>query len=444
MRMGKTSFYNKARTDDSQISWKDIFSDSFKKHTKAEMEYALSAGTEFNTATEETMLQRWQKPWLWFRVLVCGVILCALLYLAFLIPQALSAGSAYTALILINVMIPPFVSALVVMTLIWELNIPRNISIYSMLGYFILGGAFSIAFSQLFGIAGIPCGTAPQAPLTEEPGKCIAVAVFLVLALRSKKKIYGLTGLLIGAGVGGGFTAFESIQYAFNTPNVEEAIALSIRRSIPLFGGHILFCAPYAAGLALGYCRTGTWQKAFLSKDFLLPFVCSCFGHFIWNYNCTYIGSEILEWVIAAGLWLELLYMTRKCLGQAVRAGRYTPSTPSVPPAVQQALPNQAVLTISCVQGPLLGKTWRFSGGEFIMGREAGCTIQTPVNAQGVSRRHCRICRIASGWIVQDLNASYGTYLTGGRLSPGEQRPLYSGEIIYLGSTQNAFRIQID
>lgn len=437
--MGNTFFYNELRKGSPQIGWKDIFSESFKKHSKAELEYALSAGTGLNTSTPENMLQRWQKPWLWLRILVGGIAVCVILYLCFLVPQQLSEDhSVFLALVLINYIMPPFVSAFVVMVLIWELNIPRNISIYAMMGYLLLGGAFSIAFTQLLSIAGVPSDSPPMAPLTEEPGKLIAAALFLALAAHSGKRVYGLTGLLIGAGVGAGFTIFESIQYVFNlSGGVEDALYLALRRSIPLFGGHILFCAPYAAGLALGYSRTGTWSGAWLCPEFWISFLCSCFAHFWWNYN----QLEPMQWVIAAALWFELLFMIRKCLGQAVQEGRYIPSGSYISPSPAQY---QGALVVCCISGPLSGQQWRFQDGALILGREAGSTIQVPANARGVSRHHCRLQKVSGNWFVEDLNASYGTYLTGGRIPPGEQRPLRSGEIVYLGSKQNAFRIQID
>ena len=445
--MANTFFYREACKDNSQITWKDIFSESFKKHTKAEIEYAFTAGSRINAATPQTMLKQWQKPWLWLRVFCGGIAVCAMLYLAFLLPGTLGGEAPYPALMLILFIVPPFVASLTVMTLLWELNIPRNVSIYSMLGYFLIGGAFSIAFTQLVAIAGMPCGGAPLAPLTEEPGKCLAVAAFLVLYMRSGRKVYGLTGLLIGAGVGAGFTTFESIQYNFiYTASAGDAMLLAFRRSIPLFGGHILFCAPYAAGLALGL-SSSRWTQALTGKAFLIPFAVSCLGHFLWNANASYTGSVLLEWAIAASLWLSLLYMVRKCLTQAVREGRaFGPQYGNADRAgeeMQSACGAPAVLMLYCLKGPLQGQSWRFDGGRISLGREAGNTICLTANAPGVSRSHCCLQKTAGGWIITDLRSSCGTYLSGKKLMPGVASPLHTGEIFYLGSTEQAFRVQI-
>lgn len=431
--MGNTFFYQEASKNDSKITWKDIFSESFKKHTSADMEYALSAGTRLNSATEADMLQKWQKPWLGVRVLGGGVAVCVLLYFLVLTLSTLEARGSYLALAYLCFIIPPFVSALAVMIFLWELNIPRNISIYSMMGYFLLGGILSIAVTYLLQIMGVPSGEAPLAPLVEEPAKLIISALFLIMAANSGKKIYGLTGLAVGAGVGAGFTAFESIYYAFNVAStVSDAFLLAVLRSFPLLGGHILFCAPYAAGLALGYRSTKSWGKALLTKWFLIPFLCSCLGHFLWNAN----GLYIMQYAIAIALWYELLYMTRKCLTEAVRIGQYTSGQ-------SHAAAGAGVLTISCINGPLSGRSWQFEGGVLTLGREAGCTIQLPAQSPGVSRRHCQLEKTPQGWTITDLTSSHGTYLTSGQLYPGQPRPLAPGEIIYLGSKQFAFRVQL-
>lgn len=436
--LGNTFFYQEASKNDSKITWKDIFSESLKKHTGADMEYALSAGTRLNSATEADMLQKWQKPWLGVRVLGGGIAVCVLLYFLVLSLSTLEARGSYLALAYLCFIIPPFVSALAVMIFLWELNIPRNISIYSMMGYFLLGGILSIAVTYLLQIIGVPSGEAPLAPLVEEPAKLIISALFLMIAANSGKKIYGLTGLAVGAGVGAGFTAFESIYYAFNAAStVSDAFLLAVLRSFPLLGGHILFCAPYAAGLALGYRSTKSWGKALLTKWFLIPFLCSCLGHFLWNANALYI----MEYAIAAALWYELLYMTRKCLAEAVHAGRYTPGISA--PDLSHAAAEAGTLTLSCLNGPLSGSSWQFAGGTLTIGRDVGCTIQLPAQSPGVSRRHCQLEKTPQGWTITDLTSSHGTYLTSGQLYPGQPRPLIQGEIIYLGSKQFAFRAQI-
>ena len=431
--MGNTFFYQEASEDDSKITWKDILSESFKKHSKADMEYALSAGTRMNSATESDMLQRWQKPWLGVQVLGGGIAVCALLYFLLLTLSTLEARFSYDALIYLCFIIPPFVSALAVMIFLWELNIPKNISIYSMMGYFLLGGILSITVTYLLLILGGPSNDASLAPLVEEPAKLIVAAFFLMAAINSGKKIYGLTGLVVGAGVGAGFTVFESISYSFSYgASVEGAFYVALIRSFPLVGGHILFCAPYAAGLALGYRSTESWAKALLTKEFLIPFFCSSFGHFLWNAN----SFQIMRYVIAIALWHELLYMTRKCLAEAVRIGRYTPDRPSM-------IAGAGTLTISCINGPLSGRSWQYEDGILTIGREVGCTIQMPAQSPGVSRRHCQIEKTLQGWMITDLASSYGTYLTNRKVYPGQQQLLATEDIICLGSKKIAFRAQI-
>ena len=83
--MGNTTFYYKVKNDKDKIDWKDIFSEYKKKHTKSELEYALSAGTSLNSATEADMLEKWQKPWMFYPLLKGGLILLAIMYVLFFV-----------------------------------------------------------------------------------------------------------------------------------------------------------------------------------------------------------------------------------------------------------------------------------------------------------------------------------------------------------------------
>ncbi len=81
--------------------------------------------------------------------------------------------------------------------------------------FFIGGVAALVATLVIYSI--IPVGklnyfNALLVGFIEETGKMIIVALFI----RSLNSKYILNGLLIGAAVGAGFAAFESLGYAFN------------------------------------------------------------------------------------------------------------------------------------------------------------------------------------------------------------------------------------
>ena len=114
--MGNTFFYRKAKQDPSSLTWKEIFSESFKSHSKSEYQHALAAGTVHNTATEANMLQKWDKPWIWFKFFKVAVGFVGAFYVFVVIlgmtfPDLVS----YTGTLVFFNMIPPLVMPLVIL-----------------------------------------------------------------------------------------------------------------------------------------------------------------------------------------------------------------------------------------------------------------------------------------------------------------------------------------
>lgn len=465
--MANTEFYDRIRTDADRITWKDIFSEFRIKHTKKDMEYALLAGTSLDTATDLTMLQKWRKPWLFYPLLIGGAVLIGIIYLLVFGCICLFGVSHIAAINLIFVMIPPLIVPLVLMVFFWELNVPRNISIYQMLGYFFVGGMLSLVITLVVGIVA-PAGKAAYAPFSEEPGKLAASLLFLSLFAKKRQgKVYGITGLVIGAAVGAGFGGFESAQYAYNVVDwsvvggffiwqeaFEAIIQSEIIRGILALGGHTLFCAPYTAAVALHMKGAKFDKECFLNKDFAITFGCSFAMHFIWNSD---LGLGYLQYIVViAVLWFSTLYITRKCFRQVVEAGGYrsharqnyrsvTPDTGVKQSGRQMPQAAAGKLTLQCISGPVKGAVWQPQEKEvLVIGRESGCNICLLGSAAGISRKHCSIQQTKQGWTIKDLNSSYGTYVSGsGKLVPGIDRPLRTGEVFYLGGKSCAFRVDI-
>lgn len=433
--MGNTTFYREAQEDIEKITWKEILSDCRKPHSKAELEYALLAGTSMDSANERNMLQKWHKPWVFYPLLKAGVALIAIIYATYFLLGFATSGSYMMVLFL-----PPLIMPIVLMVFLWELNIPRNISIYELFAFFLIGGLLSLGLvSPLFGVFPdinvqyesdiLPC--ALNTALREEVAKLAAGLLILWWAgSKQKKHIYGLTGLVIGAAVGAGFSGFESIWYA-----MKESIVVKnqIMRALFSVGGHIAYAAPYTAAIALKMKDGKLTTDCFTSKAFLIAFGSSIALHTAWDYSCETVGM-IGFLVIIILLWVLLLYITRLCLQQAVNAGRYHSGT--------YPIANSTALTLQCISGPMQGAVWKLSSGQkTVIGRDPGCQIVLP-NAQGVSRRHCSFQCGPTGWTVTDLNSSYGTYFSNGKkLMPGLDEPLHSGDILYLASRQIALKI---
>ena len=427
--MANTFFYREAQKDSNKITWKEILSECTKKHSKEELEYAMAAGTSLNTATEADMLDKWKKPWVFLRLMVGGLILISILYLSYFVLN----GSNIYAIAYMLYIIPPIVVPFILMIFIWELNIPRNISVYQLLLYFVLGGLISFLVTlALFNVIGYGQDIfySSFAAFREEPAKLIAALIFLILFAHSKdKKVYGLTGLVIGAAVGSGFSAFESIAYT-----LQNDLSTQFTRIITAIGGHTLYCAPYMGAIALHTKNNKISKESFLNTDFLITFCLSTAMHFFWNTELD-IDTYVKLALKAVILWIELLYITRKCLQQAVDIGmKYRGA---------KRVPNLALRLIG-ISGILKGAVCNFEEGKTIrIGRSEENSLRYPGSATGISRKHCSIRITKAGWALRDAGSTYGTYLNGNnRLKPGEDYILKPGDTIYLGGKGEAFRVE--
>lgn len=441
--MGYTEFYQQIRQGGVEITWKDIFSEYKNRHGKKELEYALLAGTSLDSATEETMLQKWRKPWVFYPLLKGGLALVAFIYASLFVSIEV-LGIELEVYTVILTIIPPLIIPMILMVFIWELNIPRNISIYELFGCFLVGGISSLfGTGVMFGF--VKGSFAPFAAFREEPAK-LAASLALLYFFSKKKKVYGLTGLVVGAAVGAGFGGFESVSYAQNAGEIGGIITNQVIRGIFALGGHTVYCAPYIGAVALEMKDSKITLDCFKSRDFLVTFASSVGLHFLWNSDISYWGTDSRVFslcknvVIIILLWIELLYIARKCLHQAVLIGQ----------SRQKAIRSRAAavpvksggIRIECVCGPIKGAIWRSAGAEVLtVGRNADMKIRIS-GARGVSLRHCSIQKTHQGWTVRDLNSSYGTFTQDGqKLMPGIDHVLHSGEVICLAGKENAFRI---
>ena len=440
----------KKKTDVSaggEFFWKEIFSECLAPHSKADMERTLAAGTAQNTPAEETIAAKQPRPWLFLRILGGGITLSAVIFAIFLF-NVWYVGYAPEAIRLIAVILPPLVIPFALALLIWEMNIPGNISIWQLFALFLIGALLSMTFTMVFS------GFDPNfsgsifadsiAAFLEEPAK-LAAGMILLLLFSRENKVYGLTGMVIGAAVGAGFSGFESAQYVQTTYAACSAQGMSewlssiymIRqafvRMLTAFTGHTFYCAPYIGALAL-HMEDGRLRAAsFLNRDFLLTFVLSVFCHFFWNMEIPGRMSKICVCLlITAALWLEVFAILRKSLRQAVLCGRE---------AARRAIIPQKIRLVGTA-GPLAGATWDFPEERpLLIGRAEECGLSFPSGTGGVSRNHCTIQKRAEGWVVRDEGSTYGTFVNGRRLAPGGEQLLHEGDTICLGSTENVFRI---
>lgn len=425
--MGNTQFFKKASEENPVISWKDLFSESFVKHSRADREYAMQVGTMARQVSEANMLESWHRPWLWWSAAKYGLALVGVLYAAFYICMFFLDGVAVSLLHMVMI-IPPVVIPLIILIFMWEMNIPQNISLMELLSYFLAGGILSFAINTVFFLPFPNHLPSYYAALREEPGKLGAALLILLYMERvQKKKMYGFTGIVVGAVVGAAFSGIESVSYAINySGNIANMIDVQITRALLALGGHITYCLPYVTAIALGAENGKLTAKCFLNPGFFGSFLFSVVLHAIWN-GC---GSQMIQVGIVIASPFILLYWIKKALKEIVGICGQKNEGTTYPAAADG-------ITLLCKTTSLAGTYWRSSGDPIIIGRQKGsCAPCFPEETGGVSRQHCRIYQTGNGWFVEDSHSTYGTYVNGRKLSANEKCPLHSGDNLYLGSKQ--------
>lgn len=443
-----SALYQKIIANPMQIKWRDIFGSALQKHDEKDSDYAMIAGTTLDTVTTEIgMLQKWQTPWMFFRFL-CKGLLVSLISLGAVMALILIFGiSVYPALNILFVVIPPCVMPIVLMVFFWEMNVPRDISITKMIGYFFTGGVLSLLITTL--LLGVLPGGGVLAPVVEEPAKLLASIYFLRQILRKKGRVYGFTGLAIGAAVGAGFGAFESIQYAFNqlpTVLVDDAVPaqmliftletlmpvldVTLLRMICAICGHVLYCAPYSCIAALNMEKSSSFGAILKEKRLLILFAISFAMHAFWNSSVnSYLGIFFKLAVVTFVLWSAALYGVRNSFAQI--AGKIQASSVAGQITAQ--------FKIQGVNGVHAGIAFAVKRAEILVGTDPACHLTYPVNTPGIEKNHCKLVQQNGGLYLADLGTQDGTYLNSVKLKPMTGYLLKSGDRFQLGTSGQEF-----
>ena len=154
------TFFKNALT--GKMSYKDIFSEVFRKHPAEATAHVFIAGTPLTTPEPQDMLAGWQKPFLFARFFVSYA---AMLLLAYVMNEYFGHMGGFS--IIIGMM--PFLMPVTLLLLVWEMNIPRNISLYEILLIVGIGGVMSL-IAAIIGFRITPDLDAMWAGLVEEQG----------------------------------------------------------------------------------------------------------------------------------------------------------------------------------------------------------------------------------------------------------------------------------
>lgn len=293
-----------------------IFGGMFDRHTHAEAENIFAVGTEATTPTITTQDITWPRPWLYSRVLIAFALAFVLMHVV---------ASEFTNLIAIPgvILVGSFAMPFAALIFFFELNMPKNVSIYTVMKVFLVGGCASLLITMvLYEVSSfdgeLDYGGAIVVSIVEELGKAAIVAFFLS---REKNAKYASNGLLLGAAVGAGFAAFESAGYAFTFLleylDYDVMLDVILLRGVLAPGGHVVWAAMTGYGLMMageqGASGFSTFGNVAFWKIFWLPIAM----HAVWDMPITF-GADfyLVPIVLTVVAWIVVLVLVSNCMNQ--------------------------------------------------------------------------------------------------------------------------------
>jgi RsiW-degrading membrane proteinase PrsW (M82 family) len=293
------------------FSLRDMFGEVFVRRSSEELDEYLVVGTAQTTPDPRDLKPAWPKPWLFARVL----LFVALLYggLAYAV---FNFGNIYAVpgMLMLGALAVP----LATLILFFELNVPRNVPLYTTLMLMAFGGVFSIIVA-LFGykLSNLGWLGASSAGIVEESGKLLVVA----LLMRQARYPYILNGLLFGAAVGAGFAWFESGGYAFDLllktqSLIAAAHETQVRALLSPFA-HVAWTAIAAGALWRAKGAAPMTIRPFLNGGFWKAFLIPVVLHMLWNsplpavLDFKFLTIGVIAWFVVFGLVQQGLWQIR-------------------------------------------------------------------------------------------------------------------------------------
>ncbi len=304
--------------------FKSIFSKIFTKHEQSEAEEIFICGTKATTPELTDNGKAWPSPWLYSRIFLAFAAAFVLLYICC---ANFENSNALPGLMVVG----SFMIPISVLMFFFELNTPKNISFFTIIKYFLIGGCASLvitlALNDIFASEMDEWESAVFTGIVEEVAKLAIVAI--VIWKKNNVK-YALNGLLIGAAIGAGFAAFESAGYAFNvffSQGYDAMVDNILLRAFLAPGGHVIWAA--MSGYAIIFVREKNQSaQSFLSsstfwKVFWIPIVL----HSVWDMPIviseTFLGqiapvtiNMIIGWIVVFVLIGNSLTQLGKSLQQ--------------------------------------------------------------------------------------------------------------------------------
>ena len=140
---GNDRLMEKLENHPQSIQWQDLVSDPRIAHSFGQREQLLQTGTAGHQADLPDLYYGWQRPWFFWTVLKVGAILIAACFVLVYGCQLLLNTTTQVAVEMLF-LIPPMVVPVALMVFFWELNVPRNLTIWELLSFFLVGTLLSL------------------------------------------------------------------------------------------------------------------------------------------------------------------------------------------------------------------------------------------------------------------------------------------------------------
>jgi len=315
------------------FSLSKFFSEVFSKHAPDELERQLAVGSPDTTPALNLKMGVMPSPWIFFRILSSTVIL----YFVFIyMHDKYKSDQMIPGIIMLGSFAVPFS----VLILFFELNTPKNISISRVVRLLFIGAAISLLITLMLhgplNFLSTWWGAAAAGPI-EESAKILT----LLIALRAVERgsyPYRLNALLLGAAVGTGFAAFETMGFALDfwkKGGVGAMIEIIELRALLSPFMHVAWTAIAASAfwIARPQCRD-TWSTLWSAK-FLRLFSIPVTLNFCWNYSVEHVIVTHPTWlwpiagVTALVTWVVIISLIQSGLKEMsdIASGRRAPST---------------------------------------------------------------------------------------------------------------------
>lgn len=255
-----------------------MFSEVLKKRTDQDVEEYFNVGSRSTTPPLTQVDANWPRPWAFFKTFLVSLVV----YLGFVVAlNEFSNPLLIPGLIIVGSFAIPFS----ILVFFYEMNVPRNISLYQVIKLLLFGGILSLILSLFFfrwtGLSNWLGAMA--AGIIEETGKGLA----LLLVVNQRRYRWILNGLLFGATIGTGFAIFESAGYAFlfGLEGGQSAMlnVITVRGVLSILGGHGIWTALVGAALWRVRGDRPFAREMLVDPRFLRVLALAVALHMVWN-----------------------------------------------------------------------------------------------------------------------------------------------------------------